>query len=182
MDTSIIKNELNEKLKEFSLNQYAFFNPDVIIFSEDVRKMCESNACGKYGTNWQCPPAVGSVAENCEKCRNYDNALVFNTVNEIEDSFDFEGMMEAGAKHKKKAFEIREYMRSLNCDFLMFGAGGCAECSKCAYLDGEPCRKPNDVMPAMEACGIYVVDLCEATGLKYINGQNTVTYFSLILF
>ena len=182
MDSLIIKEKISEKLSDFPLNTYAFFDPKIINFSEEVRGMCAQNSCGKFGTNWQCPPAVGSVDENRLICQRFNNALILNTVAELEDSFDFEGMMEAGANHKKTALQIKDFMKSLTDDFLMFGAGGCNLCPRCSYLDGEPCRKPDETMPAMEACGIFVVELCKTTGLKYINGQDTVTYFSLILF
>ena len=34
----------------------------------------------------------------------------------------------------------------------------------------------------MEACGVDVYNTTRETPLKYINGQNTVTYFGMVLF
>ena len=34
----------------------------------------------------------------------------------------------------------------------------------------------------MEGYGIDVYNTCKPTALKYINGQNTVTYFGIVLF
>ena len=37
-------------------------------------------------------------------------------------------------------------------------------------------------MRSLEAYGIHVSKLAETAGMKYINGQNTVTYFGAVLF
>ena len=66
-------------------------------------------------------------------------------------------------------------------DALMLGAGGCNYCKRCAAADDKPCPFPDKAFASLEAYGIYVSQLAEAAGLKYINGQNTITYFSAIL-
>ncbi len=63
----------------------------------------------------------------------------------------------------------------------MLGAGGCDICEKCTYPNS-PCRFPQKAKPSVEASGVDVVTLCKETGLKYINGVNTVTYFSIAFF
>jgi len=178
----VIKDILSEKIKNLPLNQFGFIDPNIIDFSQEVRGMCEVNRCGKYGTNWQCPPAVGTVDERRRECLLYSDALLFNTVTAIEDSLDFEGMTTAGVEHTRLSFVIRDMMNELTGDYLLLGAGGCTICGRCAYLDNEPCRNPGSTTASMEACGINVVDLCPKTGFKFINGPDTVTYFSLILF
>jgi hypothetical protein len=37
-------------------------------------------------------------------------------------------------------------------------------------------------MPSLEAYGVNVSKLAASAGMKYINGQNTVTYFGAVLF
>ena len=51
-----------------------------------------------------------------------------------------------------------------------------------AKADGLPCRFPQKAIPSLEAHGIHVSKLAEACGMRYINGQNTVTYFGAVLF
>ena len=46
----------------------------------------------------------------------------------------------------------------------------------------EPCRHPELAMPSLETYGINVSELAASSGMKYINGQNTVTYFGALLF
>lgn len=39
----------------------AIVNIGQVKFSDELRKMCEQNKCGMYGSNWMCPPGVGAV-------------------------------------------------------------------------------------------------------------------------
>jgi len=150
-----------------------------IFFSENVVKACEMNQCGLYGKRWTCPPAVGTISEIKCKCLKFKYALVFTTKNEIEDSFDIEGMFTAKKNHDKIQEEVFNKLNFRNC--ILLGAGGCNICKKCTYPD-TPCRFPDKAISAVEAYAINVLDLAEKCGIKYNNGINTVTYYSLILF
>ena len=63
---------------------------------------------------------------------------------------------------------------------LCLSAGGCRLCERCAKLDDEPCRMPDKAMTSLEACGVDVYNTTKKTELKYINGQNTVTFFGAV--
>ena len=148
--------------------------------------MCASNACGNYGRCWMCPPDIGPIDELMAQVKTYDTALVYQTVGQLEDSYDFEGMMDAAADHNRLVQFIREYLSpaSFGEEFsaiLHLGAGGCHVCETCAKKTGEPCRFPDKALPSLEAYGINVSKLASAAGMKYINGQNTVTYFGAVL-
>ena len=67
-------------------------------------------------------------------------------------------------------------------EHLHLSCGGCHLCERCAKLDNEPCRHPDVALPPMEGYGIDVYNTTKPTELKYINGQNTVTYFGIVLF
>ena len=147
------------------------------------RDMCASNVCGNYGRNWMCPPDAGDIHDLMAELRTYSYALVYQTVSELEDSFDFEGMVEA----KRRTYPLAQSMREIfkNCGIkkvLHLGAGGCGVCKSCAKQTGEPCRFPEKAMPSLEAYGFNVSALAKSAGMKYINGQNTVTYFGAVLF
>ena len=147
------------------------------------RDMCASNACGMYGKCYMCPPDVGEIETLMAELKNYDYALVYQTVSELEDSYDFEGMIEA----KKKSYPIAQDLR---CVFAELGiskvlhlcAGACGVCNPCAKQTGAPCRFPEKAMPSLEAYGINVYELAKTADMKYINGQDTVTYFGAVLF
>lgn len=46
----------DSQLKEIGVYQYGFISTSDILFQDEVRRICESNGCGKYGKSWACPP------------------------------------------------------------------------------------------------------------------------------
>ena len=147
------------------------------------RDICASNSCGMYGRCYMCPPDVGDIDALMAEVKKYDYALVYQTVSALEDSYDFEGMIEA----KKKIVPITQKLRRTFFDMgvskvLHLGVGGCGLCETCAKQTGETCRFPNLAIPSLEGYGVNVSSLAKAAGMKYINGQNTVTYFGAVLF
>lgn len=173
--------ELLDFFETLGLNQFGLIDIDKINFSDEVRKMCAANSCGKYGTNWMCPPGVGEVADLKVKCLKYKYAMMFNYVSQLEDSFDFEGMVAGGQRFSAVCDQIRSWMQVQGMDFLILGAGGCSFCPTCTYPDA-PCRLPDKAMPSVESYGIFVAELAPIVGFKYINGQNTVTNFGIVFF
>ena len=152
-------------------------------FEAVFRDMCKSNACGKYGRCWTCPPDIGTIDQLMEDAKSYSHILVYQTVGILEDSFDFEGMMEAGNKHNQLAQDVLKWSKSLPlARSLALGAGGCRVCSVCARETNEPCRHPDLAMSSLEAYGIAVSELAKTCGMKYINGPDTVTYFGCLFF
>ena len=164
------------------------FNASVINAAEIVtdrvfRDMCAANACGMYGRCWTCPPDAGEIDVLMAEVKKYEYALVYQTVTELEDSYDFEGMIEAKKLCSKIAQKLRFEFNTLNItNVLHLGAGGCGVCEKCAKQIGEPCRFPELALPSLEAYGVNVSKLAASAGMKYINGQDTVTYFGSVLF
>ena len=147
------------------------------------RDMCAANACGMYGKCYMCPPDVGEIGELMTKVNNYEYALVYQTVTELEDSYDYEGMVEAKNALRKLSQSLRKVFSEEGISYaLHLGAGGCGVCVTCAKKTGEPCRFPELAMPSLEAYGINVSELAKNAGMKYINGQDTVTYFGAVLF
>ena len=147
------------------------------------RQMCESNACGKYGRCYMCPPDIGDIDALMAEVKKYKFALVYQKVSELEDSYDYEGMVEA----KKAFFPLTQRVKAIFEDMnitnaLHLGAGGCGACETCAKTDGKPCRLPEKSMSSLEAYGINVSRLAKVADMKYINGQDTVTYFGAVLF
>ena len=114
--------------------------------------------------------------------RKYKQALWYQTIGELEDSFDIEGMGEAKKKHIKLSYQLEEELKPLVGAHLHLTCGGCGLCERCARVDDQPCRFPEKAMASLESYGVDVYQTTKSTSLKYINGQNTVTYFSALLF
>lgn len=154
-----------------------------LVFDPVFREICLSNACGQYGKCWTCPPDAGEINALMAEAKGYSRVLVYQTVTQLEDSYDFEGMMEAGNAHNRLAQELRKAFSAEKISpTLHLGAGGCRLCKVCAKKTDEPCRYPGLAMKSLEAYGIHVSKMAESAGMKYINGQDTVTYFGAVLF
>jgi predicted metal-binding protein len=169
--------ELFEQALRGRAFEYAVVPTAAIVFSPELIKSCESNVCGKYNRCWTCPPAIGSMNKQKELITTFSSAFVFTTKSALDDSFDHEGMMRAKDCHDCLTREMHERFGKTN---PVFGAGACTLCAACAYP--EPCKFPDKIYSSIEAAGINVTDLSHAAGLRYNNGVNTVTYFSMILF
>ena len=182
-----MKSEIFEKLihaaRKHGAYKAAVIDANTIPLDEAFRDMCASNACGIYGKCYMCPPDVGEINELMAEVGQYDYALVYQTVASLEDSFDFEGMMLAKKRTYPLAQKLRRVFDEANiAHTLHLGAGGCGVCELCAKITNEPCRHPQHAMASLEAYGINVSQLAKTADMKYINGQNTVTYFGAVLF
>ena len=164
-----------------SLGAYKASVVDVSKITTDIafRDMCKANMCGKYGRCYTCPPDVGEIQDLINKLKSFSYALVYQTVSALEDSFDVEGMQDAAEKHAELVRAMRE---KYALGTLHLGAGGCPLCQRCAKITNEPCRYPDQALASLEAYGVNVSKLAELGGMKYINGQNTVTYFGAMFF
>ena len=148
-----------------------------ISFEPAFRSLCEQNACGMYGRSWMCPPEVGEIHALIAQARQYEIALVFQTIDHLVDIYDFEGMMAAGDRMNRLLQAVR---KEAPPNALILGAGGCRRCRRCAKMDQAPCRFPDQALASLEAYGVNVSLLAPQAGMQYINGVNTVTYFGAI--
>lgn len=161
--------------------QYKLIDTKEIPFSAAVVEMCKANRCGKYDTCWACPPGVGELSELEKRVKTYKTACVFTCKYDLEDSFDFEGMMQGQKSAKMVLQSVIQNLQTQGIKFLALGTGSCDICEKCTYPHA-PCKFPKKVIPSVESFGINVVDLSKNIGINYNNGENTVTYFSVIFF
>lgn len=171
--------KLSEK---FGAYKSYIIDVDKIPFDKDLRKYCEMDYCGYYGKNYACPPNVGDPESVIKQAKSYSRALVFQTVKNIEDSYDFEGMEKAKDIHTQIADSLNEEFKKQSDDYLQLTAGACSVCEKCAIQEDLPCKSPDMAVSSLEAYCMNVSTLAELCDMKYINGQNTVTYFGAFLF
>ncbi|MBQ3102829.1 MAG: DUF2284 domain-containing protein [Oscillospiraceae bacterium] len=178
----ICPDELLQLVFSLGADAAALCDAELIRYDAQFRDICRSNACGMYGKCWMCPPAVGSIEEMMEKAKSFDHLLLFQTVDKLEDAFDFEGMMAGGRRMDNLLSSLGQALSSMQeGSFLLMGAGGCRVCESCTMKDGLPCRFPQKAVAGFEAYGIDVSDLAVKARLKYNNGKNTVTFFGGVL-
>ncbi len=174
-----------QEIKTFVLENGAkdakFIDVANIVFDRSFRKSCEANQCGKYARCHTCPPLVGDIDELINKAKSYNTALVYQWIGELEDSYDFEGMMDAGVEMNELTQKILTEFKSAYPDALYLGSGGCSICDRCTAIENLPCRFPEKALSPLETYGIAVSQLAKSCDMKYINGENTVTYFAAVL-
>jgi len=150
-------------------------------FLQDVRDMCNAKQCDRYDTSWSCPPACPSLEEMRDRVKSYGGGLLVQTVGDLEDSYDWEGIMEAGARHKVNFGRMWDELEKAYPSVFAMGAGACMLCGKCTYPD-EPCRFPDRMSASMEACGLFVSKVCTDNNLKYNYGPDKMVFTSCFLF
>lgn len=175
------KEILEEKLMELPLYSYFYIDPERLEFSQRVRWICE-NECPMFGSSWACPPGTGSV-EGCQAhCRSFREGLAVVTAVEVADIADMAATLATRADHEEITNEVRDILRELGEEPFVLSTESCAECDRCAYLDGQPCRKPDRMHPCVESQGINIIPTLEENGIAFQYGSNVVTWVSLLLY
>ena len=172
--------QLEALAREAGFTNIAPLDAGTIELKDEVRAMCGANTCGAYGKNWSCPPACGELDELRQQVARYHSGILVQTVGEVEDSMDFEGMMEAEAAHKEHFYAMHEKLLETWPKLLALGAGTCRLCKECTYPDA-PCRFPDKRVSSMEAYGMVVLETCKANGLGYYYGPQSMAYTSCFL-
>lgn len=175
--------QMKEKHEERINTYIREITQDQIVVEPSLRSLCKMNSCGKYGTNWMCPPGVGDFEVVSTELKSCKNGAVIQMVYTLEDSYDFEGMQEGLVQLDVELDQILEkldgqYKRE---DLLVLGGGSCRVCDTCTMKSGEPCRYPDKARASIEAYGVDVNPTISNIGLKYNNGPNTVSYVGMIL-
>ena len=156
-------------------------DPRSLKFLPEVRSMCAADRCQSYGRTWSCPPACGPLEDWERKCARYGKGLILQTIGDREDSYDIEAMMEAAEENKRQTDALADTLLAEGAEFLLMGAGTCTRCEKCTYPDA-PCRFPEKLFPSMEACGLFVSQVCTDNGVAYNYGAEKIAYTCCILF
>ena len=175
------KELLEQQLAELPLYVYEFIDPAKLEFSDRIRWICE-HECPMYGKTWACPPAVGSVSSCRCKCGSYGSCLMISTIVEVADISDIDATLATRGDHETVTNQVRDLLRQQGVEPYVLSTEACAECDRCAYLDGEPCRFPDRMHPCVESHGINVVPMLESHGLEFQFGANVVTWISLFLY
>jgi len=175
-----IYEKLAETAKECGITHYALLDLNTLEFMQEIRDMCNAEQCTSYNKSWSCPPACASLEEMSERVKNYTTGILIQTVGELEDSLDWDNIMETGARHKENFGRMRTILSRDYPELLAMGAGECKICDTCTYPD-EPCRYPDKMEVSMEACGLFVSKVCKDNNLKYNYGSEKIAFTSCFI-
>ena len=177
----IDRERLEAQLSELPLYVYEFLEPGELDFNDRVRWICE-HECPMYGKTWACPPGVGEVADCKARCLAFSDCLMIATITEVADISDIQETLSTRGEHEAVTNEVRDLLRQQGVEPYILSTEACAECERCAWLDGQPCRFPERMHPCVESHGINILGLLEDRGLAFQYGENVVTWFSLLFY
>ncbi len=191
IDEQEIASYLEGLIAEYPVCEYAYGSPGDIMFSNKVFTVCETD-CERYKHSWACPPYAGSVEDNIERIGRYRQFLVFSTVWDVSDAWDFKACLSVRKQHEEITREVRvrvlehyglveESLDDNPQPPIYFLSAGCSICDECCCPD-EPCRHPEQRLMTMESHGILVVNLIEKLGLTASYDGKTVVYFTMVLY
>ena len=172
---------IEAKLARLPLFSYHFFDPRELEFTERIRWICQ-NECPIYDKSWACPPAVGAVGECKAKCLGDSQCLMIVTMTEVADIANIEETLATRPDHEEITNEVAQILQEEGIEPYILSTEACAVCQRCAWLDGQPCRKPERMHPCVESHGINVIPMFETLGIPFIYGENIVTWVSLLFF
>ena len=173
-------NALKELALSCGFSHVGDLDVDTIVVRPEVRESCAANKCRSYDKNWACPPACGTLEECSERIHRYKKGLILQTTGTLEDSMDYEAMMELAADHGKHMDAFCDEIRRRFPQALIVGDGQCKRCKSCTYPDA-PCRFPEKSTSSMEALGMVVSEVCARNQIPYYYGPGTLTYVGCVL-
>ena len=107
---------------------------------------------------------------------------MISTIVEVADITNIDETLATRPDHEAVTNEVRDIMRQLGTDPYILSTEACAECDRCAILDGKACRFPDRMHPCVESHSINVVPILESRGLEFQFGANVVTWVSLLFY
>lgn len=157
----------------------AVIDTQQIPFDPMFRPFCAENLCGQYGVNHSCPPDCGTPELMKARLLDKKQALVLQTIWQIEDLTDQAAIKEAKAGHNAAELRLVKRLRQQGINGVIVGASGCALCKPCRKAQGQPCIFPDLQYSCMSAYCIFVKKLADRCGMEYDCGQGLLAFFGL---
>lgn len=133
-----------------------------LMFEERVKMNCFY--CGKYNTNWKCPPRIPYI-DYKKMVLEFSN-IAFIYVKEKIDKNNYEQIRRESNIHLHRALlECEKWLyQKNNSTALSFIGGSCRLCKNGCALD--KCANPYQSRTPVEALGINVVESAKRVGLE----------------
>ena len=157
-------------------------NTEDIVFDFSFRPYCEENLCGQYGANYSCPPDCGSPEAMKQRVLAHKKVLVLQTIWEISDYSNMDLIKPAKAAHNAAEIRLVKRLRADGRDGFIVGASGCALCSPCKQVLGQPCAFPEYQYSCMSAYCVFVKKLADKCGMEYDCGDGLLAFFGMYVF
>lgn len=146
--------------------------------AEEIRAICEKDKCSGHGTNWGCPPGVGTLKEVAERLEPYTQAFLVRK-RYVLDPTDSEAVWAAADdiadSSRREADKIRPF-----APVKILGCGKCRYCGICTYPEDE-CRYPLQRIDSVSSYGLDMDHILKQIGAGLIFETDAVTPNNIIL-
>ena len=150
-----------------------------LIFEERVRMNCFY--CGRYNTNWRCPPKIPDI-DYKKMMGEFDCCAVVYIKLPFESNNYNDVRNESSVLLHKAILEMEKFLwNNNNSTCISFIGGGCKLCKN--GCGKEKCNNPYMSRTPVEATGINLVKSLEKYGIHIVFPPRDYMYrFGLILF
>lgn len=142
---------------------------------ENLLSLCRDNVCGRYGTNWGCPPGFSEDVETLYS--QYSYVLILRRMFCL-DVKDQEVVDAASIEMQRKVRMFITELRSNGIDCRGFADGGCKYCGVCSYPD--ECRYPEAMMGSVSALGLDLKSYLAGIGECFSFTGTCLTLYALV--
>ena len=170
-----------------------------VVVDKRVRLKCAVPVCASYGRNLMCPPNLMSVEEFEDVLALYEKALIlqieadYDSTDKSKAHLNKDTCEELETATNTPKWEVKLHMLVNQIEAMAFKegfyfaagliGGDCALCNECVTpRSGEPCRRPFEARPSMEAMGIDVMETCRRAGLPLsVSSSEKVRWTGIVL-
>ena len=96
------EDRLLELAQQAGFEHTGILNTDALVLRPEVRDMCASGTCRRYGHCWTCPPGCGSLEYLQKKISKFTGGILVQTTEKLKNDFDVKTMLAAEKKHKDR--------------------------------------------------------------------------------
>ena len=151
--------------------------PDRIPIDPKFRIYCEENLCGKYNSNYSCPPE-----ELKQKILAEDKVLVIQTIWDIAGYEDKITIQHAKESHNAAALRLMDSIRANGYSGFCSGYNGCHLCTPCKRVENRPCTFPEKSISCLSAYCVDVAELAKRCEIPFAWSQEKLHLFGMIAF
>ncbi|MEF9951711.1 MAG: DUF2284 domain-containing protein [Clostridium sp.] len=139
------------------------FDVNDLVYEERVKLNCYY--CGKYNSNWRCPPKIPKDVDYIRVSKEFKRAaLVVNKVEINDDNKDIVRQESSVVLHKV-ILGIEKYLYENNNSMVISYIGG--SCKLCKNGCGsERCNNPYKARIPLEATGVNVIETVRKYGVN----------------
>jgi len=191
--------ELVQKAIELGASDARVIDATKIVLDRRARLKCAIPRCPNYGMHQMCPPNIMHFDEFEAAVRSYRRALVvqleaeYDSLDKSSESLTGPLCEDLDKRVDTRTDEVRLHTIVGKLEAMAFKhglyyaagliGGECRLCDTCVPPStGEPCKRPFEARPSMEAMGIDVVATCRNAGLPLgLSSPEKVRWTGLIL-